>query len=99
MLVPRKTDVGTFDLTGGAAADRNSPEYKYTLAMEYLRKPAPGLQGKSANATENDIQGSKDLLIKRGVPASTIDMYVAKQLKWSESRVKWDAARNEAIGK
>jgi hypothetical protein len=96
MLVPRKTDVGTFDLSGGAVQDPNSPEYKYTLAMEYLRRPAPGMN--AANRNDNDVQGAKDTLVKRGVPASTVDMYVEKQLKWSESRVKWDAARNEAIG-
>jgi hypothetical protein len=97
MLVPRKTDVGTFDLTGGASQDPNSPEYKYTLAMEYLRRPAPAIA--VANRNDNDVQGAKDSLIKKGIPASTVDMYVQKQLKWSESRVKWDAARNEAIGK
>ncbi|KAJ2987717.1 hypothetical protein NUW58_g4349 [Xylaria curta] len=93
MLVPRKTDIGTFDLSGGAGQDPNSPEHKYTLAMEYLRRAAPG----TVNNSANDVQGAKDSLVKRGIPASTIDMYVRKQLKWSEARTKWDAARNEAI--
>lgn len=97
MLVPRKTDVGTFDLTGAAIQDPNSPEYKYTLAMEYLRRPAPAIT--VANRNDNDVQGAKDSLIKRGIPASTVDMYVQKQLKWSEARVKWDAARDESNGK
>lgn len=94
MLVPRKTDIGTFDLNGGASQDANSQEYKYTLAMEYLRKAAPA----SAQKTNNDVKGSKDTLVKRGVPATTVDLYVEKQLNWSTARAKWDAARNEAIG-
>ncbi|KAF7555599.1 hypothetical protein G7Z17_g2055 [Cylindrodendrum hubeiense] len=93
MLVPRKTDIGTFDLNGGASQDVNSQEYKYTLAMEYLRNAAPG----SARSTNNDVKGSKDTLIKRGVPPTTVDMYIEKQLNWSMARAKWDAARNEAI--
>ncbi|PTB37465.1 hypothetical protein M441DRAFT_30603 [Trichoderma asperellum CBS 433.97] len=93
MLVPRKTDIGTFDLNGGASQDANSQEYKYTLAMEYLRKAAPA----SAQKTNNDVKGSKDTLVKRGVPATTVDLYVEKQLNWSTARAKWDAARNEAI--
>lgn len=95
MLVPRKTDIGTFDLSGGATHDVNSQEYKYTLAMDYLRRKAPG----SVYNTNNDVKGSKDTLMKRGVSATTVDMYVQKQLKWSEARAKWDAARNEASGK
>ncbi|RGP77961.1 hypothetical protein FLONG3_3918 [Fusarium longipes] len=95
MLVPRKTDIGTFDLSGGSSNDVNSPEYKYTQAMTYLRGEAPG----STKNTDNDVKGSKDILIKRGVPATTVDMYVEKQLSWSAARAKWDAARNEAIDK
>ncbi|KAF4946128.1 hypothetical protein FGADI_11406 [Fusarium gaditjirri] len=94
MLIPRKTDIGTFDLSGGSSHDANSPEYKYTQAMDYLRREAPG----SARSTNNDVKGSKDTLIKRGLPATTVDMYVEKQLNWSVARAKWDAARNEAIG-
>jgi hypothetical protein len=94
MLVPRKTDIGTFDLSGGSSHDVNSPEYKYTQAMDYLRREAPG----STRNTNNDVKGSKDTLIKRGVPATTVDMYVEKQLNWSAARAKWDAARNDAIG-
>ncbi|KAH7166681.1 hypothetical protein DER46DRAFT_600727 [Fusarium sp. MPI-SDFR-AT-0072] len=93
MLVPRKTDIGTFDLSGGSSSDVNSPEYKYTQAMDYLRREAPG----SVRNTNNDVKGSKDTLIKRGLPATTVDMYVEKQLNWSAARAKWDAARNEAI--
>ena len=62
MLVPRKTDVGTFDLSGGAVQDPNSPEYKYTLAMEYLRRPAPGMN--AANRNDNDVQGAKDTRVR-----------------------------------
>jgi hypothetical protein len=96
MLVPRKTDVGTFDLTGVATKDPNSPEHKYTLAMEYLRKPAPAM--KALSIFDNDVKGAKELLVKKGIPPTTVDVYVEKQLKWSEARQKWDAARNIAIG-
>lgn len=94
MLVPRKTDVGTFNLGGQTNQDANGAEYKYTQAMDYLRKAAPGVK-----KTDLDVQGSKDSLVKSGLSPSTVDIYVQKQLAWTSARQKWDAARTLAIGK
>jgi hypothetical protein len=94
MLVPRKSDISTVDLGGGSSQNANSQEDKYALAMEYLRNAASG----SASNTNYNVQGSKDALVKRGVPASLLSVYVEKQMKWAEARAKWDAVQNEAIG-
>jgi hypothetical protein len=93
MLVPRKIDVGAFDPSGTSGRDLDGPEYKYAQAMEYLRGSAPGI-----NKTDNNLKSAKESLVDQGVSATTVDMYVEKQLKWSEARSKWEAARVDAMG-
>jgi hypothetical protein len=93
MLVPRKSDVGTLDLSGRATKKSKSPEHKYNLALEHLLRATPG----TAKAA-NDIDGAKESLIKNGVADSTLDIYLKKQRKWAEARNALDAARNDAIG-
>lgn len=94
MLVPRKTDVGTFSLGSAINQDPNNGEYKYTQAMDYLRKVAPGISN-----TELNVKDNADSLVRKGVPRTTVDMYVEKQLAWTGARQRWDAARTMAYGR
>jgi hypothetical protein len=94
MLVPRKTDIGSVDVENDFNADSTS---KYGQAMRFLRSK------ESILTPASEIKGvrlleAKDKLQSQGVQGTVVDLYVQKQLAWSEARGKWDAVRVEAQG-
>ncbi|KAJ5725158.1 uncharacterized protein N7483_006515 [Penicillium malachiteum] len=92
MLVPRKTDIGSVDVSTDFSADSKSP---YSEAMRFLRSK------ESILTPNSEIKGSKVALAKDkaaqiGIQGTVVDRYVQKQIAWSEARGKWDAVRSEA---
>ncbi|KAJ6031762.1 hypothetical protein N7540_002494 [Penicillium herquei] len=92
MLVPRKTDIGSVDVSTDFSAESKSP---YSEAMRFLRSK------ESILTPNSEIKGSKVALAKDkaaqiGIQGTVVDRYVQKQIAWSEARGKWDAVRSEA---
>ena len=94
MLIPRKSDISSFNINSDLSGDGSSA---YSQAMKFLRSKETILTPKS------DIMGSRLLSAKGtleagGVSGTVVDRYVEKQIALSEARGKWDAVRSEALG-
>ena len=94
MLIPRKTDISSFNINSDLSGDGSST---YSQAMKFLRSKETILTPKS-DILGSRLLGAKSTLEVAGVSGTVVDRYVEKQIAWSEARGKWDAVRSEALG-